>query len=96
MADTLLLARSQFALTALFHILWPVLTIGLSLFLVVNEMLWIRSRDPDYYRHARFWSKLFILNFGVGVASGVPLEFELDRKSVVYGKIVDLGGRPNI
>ncbi len=76
MADTLLLARSQFALTALFHILWPVLTIGLSLFLVVNETLWIRSRDPDYYRHARFWSKLFILNFGVGVASGVPLEFE--------------------
>lgn len=76
MIDTLMLARDQFALTALFHILWPVLTIGLSLFLVVNEVLWIRTGDADYYRHARFWGKLFILNFGVGVASGLPLEFE--------------------
>ena len=74
--NTLLLSRLQFALTAMFHILWPVLTIGLSLFLVINETLWIRTRDPDYYRHVRFWSKLFILNFGIGVATGLPLEFE--------------------
>lgn len=74
--NTLILSRLQFALTAMFHILWPVLTIGLSLFLVLNEALWIRTRDPDYYRHARFWAKLFILNFGIGVASGLPLEFE--------------------
>ena len=74
--NTLILSRLQFALTALFHILWPVLTIGLSLFLVLNEALWIKTRDPDYYRHARFWAKLFILNFGIGVATGVPLEFE--------------------
>ncbi len=74
--NTLILSRLQFALTALFHILWPVLTIGLSLFLVLNEALWIKTRDPDYYRHARFWTKLFILNFGIGVATGVPLEFE--------------------
>ncbi|MDE2196443.1 MAG: cytochrome ubiquinol oxidase subunit I [Gammaproteobacteria bacterium] len=76
MPDVLALARAQFALTAMFHIIWPVLTIGLSLFLVVTEALWIKTRDPDYYRHARFWSKLFILNFGVGVVTGVPLEFE--------------------
>jgi cytochrome d ubiquinol oxidase subunit I len=74
--STLVLSRLQFALTAMFHILWPVLTIGLSLFLVLNETLWLRTGDPDYYRHARFWAKLFILNFGIGVASGVPLEFE--------------------
>jgi len=74
--DALILSRLQFALTAMFHILWPVLTIGLSIFLVLLETLWVRTGRADYYRHARFWSKLFILNFGIGVASGVPLEFE--------------------
>lgn len=74
--DTVSLSRLQFALTAMFHILWPVLTIGLSLFLVLLEVLWLKTRDPDYYRHARFWSKLLLLNFGIGVVSGIPLEFE--------------------
>lgn len=74
--DTVFLSRLQFAFTAMFHILWPVLTIGLSLFLVVLEILWLKTRDADYYRHARFWSKLLLLNFGVGVVSGIPLEFE--------------------
>lgn len=70
------LSRAQFALTALFHILWPVLTIGLSFFLVVIEALWLKTGDVDYYRHARFWAKLFVLNFSVGVVTGLPLEFE--------------------
>jgi len=74
--DTAILSRLQFALTAMFHILWPVLTVGLSLFLVLLEILWLKTRDPDYYRHARFWSKLLLLNFSVGVVSGIPLEFE--------------------
>jgi cytochrome d ubiquinol oxidase subunit I len=74
--DTVILSRLQFALTAMFHILWPVLTIGLSLFLVLLEVLWLKTGDSDYYRHARFWSKLLLLNFGIGVVSGIPLEFE--------------------
>jgi cytochrome d ubiquinol oxidase subunit I len=60
----------------MFHILWPVLTIGLSMFLVLLEVLWLKTRDADYYRHARFWSKLLLLNFGIGVVSGIPMEFE--------------------
>ena len=75
-SDSLALSRLQFAFTAMFHILWPVLTIGLSLFLVLVEALWVRTGDPMYYRQARFWSKLLLLNFGVGVVSGIPLEFE--------------------
>ncbi|MGH6980962.1 MAG: cytochrome ubiquinol oxidase subunit I [Stellaceae bacterium] len=74
--DPVLLSRLQFAVTTLFHILWPVLTIGMSLFLLLMEALWLRSGNDDYYRHVRFWAKLFILNFGVGVATGLPLEFE--------------------
>ena len=70
------LSRAQFALTALFHILWPVLTIGLSFLLVIMEALWLKTGDADYYRHCRFWSKLFVLNFGVGVVTGLPMEFE--------------------
>jgi cytochrome bd ubiquinol oxidase subunit I len=70
------LSRLQFAITTLFHILWPVLTIGLSLFLVVTESLWLRTENVAWYHHSRFWARLFILNFGVGVVTGLPLEFE--------------------
>ena len=61
--DTVFLSRLQFAGTAMFHILWPITTIGISLMLVVFEILWLRTGDIDYYRHARFWAKLFLLNF---------------------------------
>ncbi|MCL4504093.1 MAG: cytochrome ubiquinol oxidase subunit I [Deltaproteobacteria bacterium] len=74
-SNPLLLSRFLFALTTMFHIGWAILSVGLSLFLVVLEVLWLKTGDDDYYRHARFWGKLFLLNFAVGVASGVPLEF---------------------
>ena len=76
LANYVILSRLQFAITTLFHILWPVLTIGLSLFLVVTEAYWIKSKDIAYYHHSRFWGRLFLLNFGVGVVTGLPLEFE--------------------
>ncbi len=74
--DHLMLSRYQFALTTMFHVNWAVLSVGLSLFLVVLEALWLASGDDDYYRHARFWGRLFVLNFALGVASGLPLEFQ--------------------
>jgi cytochrome d ubiquinol oxidase subunit I len=74
--DALFLSRIQFALTTLFHILFPALTIGLSVYLVVLEFLWLRTKDETYYRMYRFWSKIFAINFGIGVVSGVVLEFE--------------------
>jgi len=60
----------------MFHILWPVLTIGLSLFLLIMEVAWLKTKDDQYYCHARFWGKLFALNFAIGVATGIPLEFQ--------------------
>ncbi|MGZ6275170.1 MAG: cytochrome ubiquinol oxidase subunit I [Syntrophales bacterium] len=74
--DTVTLSRMQFAFTAMFHILWPVATIGVSLFLVFLEARWIKTRKEEYYRHARFWSRLFFLNVALGVATGIPLEFQ--------------------
>ncbi|BCF93481.1 MULTISPECIES: cytochrome ubiquinol oxidase subunit I [Paraburkholderia] len=70
------LSRAQFAMTAIFHILWPILTISLSAFLFLIEALWIKTGDVMYYRQARFWSKLLVLNFAVGVVSGIPMEFQ--------------------
>jgi cytochrome d ubiquinol oxidase subunit I len=70
------LSRVQFALTTMFHILFPVLTMGLALFLVVVELLWLGTQEEIYYRMYRFWAKIFAINFGVGVVTGIVLEFE--------------------
>lgn len=75
-SNTVALSRMQFALTAIFHMLWPVLTTGLGIYLVVIEGIWLKTRNSDYYYHARFWSKLYVLNFGIGVATGIPMEFQ--------------------
>ncbi|MFA6051106.1 MAG: cytochrome ubiquinol oxidase subunit I [Methylobacter sp.] len=88
--DPVLLSRLQFAVTAMFHVLWPLTSVGMSLVLVVFEVLWLKTRDADYYRHAHFWSKLFLLNFSVGVVTGIPLEFEFgtnwSRFSMITGE----------
>jgi len=82
--DHVLLSRLQFAFTAMFHIIWPVLTIGLSLFIVLMEALWLKTREEAYYRHARFWTRLFILNFAVGVITGIPMEFQFGTNWSVF------------
>jgi cytochrome d ubiquinol oxidase subunit I len=74
--NTLTLSRLQFAVTTVFHMLWPLLSIGISLAMVVMEILWLKTRQDEYYRQVRFWSKIFLVAFGIGVASGVPLEFQ--------------------
>ena len=88
--DPVILSRLQFSITAMFHILWPLTTVGISLILVIFEWLWLKTGDIDNYRHARFWAKLFLLNFSMGVISGLPLEFEFgtnwSRFSMVTGE----------
>jgi len=74
--DPLMLSRLQFAFTTAFHITFPTLTIGLGVFLVVLEGLWLKTGDLTYFRQFRFWSGLFAVNFAVGVVSGIPLEFQ--------------------
>src|SRR5512136_2409378 len=74
--DAVFLSRVQFAVTTMFHILFPVLTIGLALYLVVVESLWLTKKQEIYYRMYRFWVKIFAINFAIGAVSGVVLEFE--------------------
>ncbi|MFA6133859.1 MAG: cytochrome ubiquinol oxidase subunit I [Phycisphaerae bacterium] len=81
------LSRWQFAVTTLFHMLWPLLSIGLSLWLVILEAAWLRTRDEIYFRHVRFWTSLFLLSFGIGVASGVPLEFQFGTNWARFSQV---------
>jgi cytochrome d ubiquinol oxidase subunit I len=74
--DHLMLSRVQFAFTAMYHILWPVLTIGLSLYLVLMEALWFKTKQEIYYRQYRFWMRVFLLNLTMGVVTGIPMEFQ--------------------
>jgi cytochrome bd ubiquinol oxidase subunit I len=74
--DPVFLSRLQFALTTMFHILFPVLTIGLAVYLVLVELLWLFTKKEIYYRLYRFWVRIFAIHFAVGVVSGVVLEFE--------------------
>jgi cytochrome d ubiquinol oxidase subunit I len=68
--------------------LWPVLTTGMAIYLVIVEGMWLRTRNPDYYRHARFWAKLYVLNFGIGVATGVPMEFQFGTNWAPFSEAV--------
>ena len=84
----LLLSRIQFAVTTMFHILFPALTIGLSLYLVIVEFLWLLSKDEIYYRLFRFWVKILAINFGIGVVSGIVLEFEFGTNFARFSQAV--------
>ncbi|MEY1661582.1 cytochrome ubiquinol oxidase subunit I [Isoalcanivorax beigongshangi] len=70
------LARVQFGFTISFHIIFPAITIGLASYLVVLEGLWLRRRDPVYHSLYRFWSRIFAVNFAMGVVSGLVMAYQ--------------------
>jgi cytochrome d ubiquinol oxidase subunit I len=86
--DVLLLSRIQFALTSGFHYLYPPLSIGLGVMLVIIEGLWLKNRNPLYHQMARFWTRVFALTFAIGVATGIVLEFEFGTNWATYSRYV--------
>lgn len=76
MTDAVVADRIQFAFTVMFHYLFPILTMGLAPLIVVLKTLHLVRRDERYAAAARFWTKLFALNFAVGVVTGIPMEFQ--------------------
>jgi len=86
--DVLLLSRIQFALTSAFHYLYPPLSIGLGLMLVIMEAIWLKTRNPLYHQMARFWTRVFALTFAIGVATGIVLEFEFGTNWATYSRYV--------
>lgn len=74
--DAVTLSRFQFAFTATYHYLFPQLTMGLALLIVVLKAVALRTGSADWNDTARFWAKVFALNFVMGVVTGIPLEFQ--------------------
>jgi cytochrome bd-type quinol oxidase subunit 1 len=87
--DPLLLSRIQFAFTISFHILFPSFTIGLAAWLLVLEVLWLRTGKAIYADIAAHWTKIFAVSFGMGVVSGVVLSYEFGTN---WSELSRLGG----
>lgn len=93
--DIGLLSRIQFAVTAGFHYIYPPLSIGLGLILVLMEGAFLRTGNPLYNQMTRFWVRIFGLIFAFGVASGIVLEFEFGTNWSNYARFVgDIFGSP--
>lgn len=86
--DVEILARIQFAFTVAFHYIYPPLSIGLGLLLVIFEGLYLKTGNKEYEILTRFWLKIFAITFGIGVATGIIMEFEFGTNWSVYSRYV--------
>ena len=86
--DVEILARIQFAFTVAFHYIYPPLSIGLGLLMVFFEGSYIKTGNKEYEVLARFWTKIFALTFGIGVATGIVMEFEFGTNWAAYSRYV--------
>jgi cytochrome d ubiquinol oxidase subunit I len=86
--DVLDLSRLQFAVATYFHFLFVPLTLGLSMLVAIMETIYVRGQDPDYKRMAQFWGKLFLINFAIGVVTGLTLEFQFGTNWSRYAAYV--------
>jgi cytochrome d ubiquinol oxidase subunit I len=86
--DVLTLSRIQFGATIAFHYIYPPLSIGLGVMLVIMEAAWLKTKNPLYHQMARFWTKVFALTFAIGVATGIVMEFEFGTNWATYSRFV--------
>ena len=93
--DTLALSRLQFAVTAMFHFIFVPLTLGLSILTAYMETRYVQTEDETYLRMTKFWGKLFLINFALGVVTGITMEFQFGMNWAEYSKYVgDIFGAP--
>lgn len=86
--DVLMLSRLQFAVATYFHFLFVPLTLGLSLLLAIMETRYVITKDIEYQRMAKFWGKIFLINFIVGIVTGITLEFQFGTNWSQYSRFV--------
>lgn len=86
--DVEILARIQFAFTIAFHYIYPPLSIGIGLIMVIFEGLYLKTGKKEYEVLTRFWLKIFAITFGIGVATGIIMEFEFGTNWAVYSRYV--------
>ncbi len=86
--DVLMLSRLQFAVATIFHFIFVPLTLGLSVILAIMETRYVMTGDETYKRMAKFWGKLFLINFALGVVTGITLEFQFGTNWSKYSEYV--------
>lgn len=93
--DALILARLQFAVTSSYHFLFVPLTLGLSVLVAVMETIYVRTGNETYKKMTLFWGKLFLINFAMGVVTGIVQEFHFGMNWSEYSRFVgDIFGAP--
>jgi cytochrome d ubiquinol oxidase subunit I len=93
--DIIILSRLQFALTSMFHWIFVPLTLGLSILTAYMETRYVMSGDAMYLKMTKFWGKLFLINFALGVVTGITMEFQFGMNWAEYSKYVgDIFGAP--
>lgn len=93
--DMLEIARWQFGITTVYHFLFVPITIGLSLMVAAYETAWVRTRNPQWLRLTKFFGKLFLINFAIGVVTGIVQEFQFGMNWSDYSRFVgDVFGAP--
>ncbi len=86
--DVVMLSRLQFAVATLFHFLFVPLSMGLPILVGILETRYVRTGNIDYKKHAQFWGKLLVINFVIGVVTGITLEFQFGTNWSRYSKYV--------
>ncbi|GHV54525.1 cytochrome ubiquinol oxidase subunit I [Deltaproteobacteria bacterium] len=86
--DVVFLSRLQFAVAVFFHFVFVPLTLGLSILIAVMETKYVKTGDETYKRMAKFWGKLFLINFALGVVTGITLEFQFGTNWSRYSRYV--------
>ncbi|ACU90597.1 cytochrome ubiquinol oxidase subunit I [Desulfomicrobium baculatum] len=86
--DVLMLSRLQFAMATMFHFIFVPLTLGLSILVAIMETKYVRTGDETYKRMTKFWGKLFVINFVLGVVTGITLEFQFGTNWSRYSEYV--------
>jgi cytochrome d ubiquinol oxidase subunit I len=93
--DPLILARLQFAITTVYHFFFVPLTLGLSVLVAIMETIYVRTGQDVYKQMAKFWGKLFLINFAMGVVTGIVQEFQFGMNWSQYSRFVgDIFGAP--
>ena len=93
--DPLGIARWQFGITTVYHFLFVPITIGMAFFIAIIETAWVRTRNPIYLRATKFWGKIFLINFAIGVVTGIVQEFQFGMNWSSYSRFVgDVFGAP--
>ena len=93
--DPVMLARIQFALTTIYHFFFVPLTIGLAFIIALMQTLYVVKKNEIYKKMAKFWGHLFLINFAVGVVTGIIQEFQFGMNWSDYSRFVgDVFGAP--